>query len=423
MFAVLYCLIFGAILLQSYCKYKRFVSTISIFTFIWCFFGLISSLGVTGSRPPSVEVHLSAIVFVLIVDEIVLLFSKVDNAIPFRYNGLVVDAAHNIGIVQLFIWIMIIPMAIKSLTIFATTLSFAAVRINFFGANNFSSVYESLFLRQMPMGMLNGMILLCTFVSFEKKQYKYLIIAAIDTLIVSLVAGGRYSIMLLLYSILIMWINDPTILSNIQWIQKYKKLIKRFGITIFALLMLLTANRGQAIFKAIFLYYSGSLSFLDYILEYPERFALNQHMHGYMMFGFLFEPIVLLMKVLNLTDAKIPSYYFNIYCQDYYDIGDGIHSVLINANTSILYYYFRDFGFVGVLIGAVLVGSLTVFFFNKWKSMGDVLSGVMYLFMCNVLFNSIMTNQLFSLTPFFIVLTIILCTKTRKFPIEFKLRR
>ena len=423
MFAVLYSMIFWGILLQSYCKYKRFVSTISIFTFIWCFFGLISSLDITGSRVPSAEVHFAAIIFVLVVDEINLLFSKVDSAIPLKYNREANCVTYNIGLVQLFVWILVIPMAIKSFTVFASTLSLAAVRINFFGADNFSSVYESLFLRQMPMGMLNGMILICTFISFEKKQYKYLIIAAINTLIVSFVAGGRYSIMLLLYSIVIMWINDPTILSNIQWIQKYKKLIKRLGFTIFVLLMLLTANRGQAVFKAIFLYYSGSLSFLDYILEYPEHFALNQHMHGYMMFGFILEPLVLLLKVLGLTDAKIPSYYFNIYCQNYYDIGDGLHSILINANTSILYYYFRDFGFIGVFIGAVLVGSLTVYFFNKWKCMGNASSGIMYLFMCNVLFNSIMTNQLFSLTPFFIALTIILCTKTRKFPIEFTLRK
>lgn len=423
MFALLYCMIFGGILLQSYCKYKRLINIVSIFTFIWCFFGLVSSLGITGCRIPSAEVHLSAVTFVLIVDEIILLFTNVDCITPFKCNQEVIDEPYNIMPVQLFTWIMVIPMAIKSLTIFASTWSLAAVRINYFSSNNFDSVYESLFLRQMPMAMLNGMILICTFISFEKKQYKYLLIAAINTLIVSLVAGGRYSIMLLLYSFVIMWINDPSIFSNTQWIQKYKKLIRRIGVSVFILLIFLTANRGQDLFRTLFVYYAGSLSFLDYILEFPEQFALNQHDYGYMTFGFIFEPIVLLMKVLHLTEAKIPSYFFNIYCQNYYDIGDGFHSILINANTSVLYYYFKDFGFLGVCIGAVLVSSLTVIFFNNWKCKGSVSSGVMYLFMCNVLFNSIMTNQLFSLTPLFIVVTVLLCTKTKRFPIEFKLKR
>lgn len=424
MFALIYCMVFGIILIQSYSKYQRIINVVSIFTFFWCFFGSIASLGITGYRIPSIEVNFYAVTFVLIVDEIVLLFSK-DNAINLlkMYNRNSTDVSYNIGLIQLFLWILITPMAIKSLTVFFSTLNFSAVRAAFFGGGNFSSAYADLFLRMMPYGMLEGMVLTCIFFSFRNKQYMYLVMATIDTLILTVVSGGRYPIMLLLYSIVIMWINDQSNLFSIPWVQKYKKIIKRVGSTIFALLVILTINRGQAVFKSVVGYYAGSLSFFDYILEYPDSFALNQHMYGYMTFGFLLEPIVLFLKVLNLTDAKIPSYYFNIYCQEYYDVGDGLHSIVINANTSVLYYYFRDFGFLGVCVGAVIVGSLMVLFFNKWKSNESVFFGIMYLFMCNVLFNSIMTNQLFGMNPFFIALTIFLCTKTKKFPIEFKLKR
>lgn len=424
MVAIIYSSLFVFILIISYYKFHNIFNIVSIFSFIWFFFGIISSLGVTGYRVPSLEVYMYSLVFVLIVDSILLAtISKETNV---NLSLIPRDSSpHNnnqSGYVHSIVILLIIPMMIKSLRILFNTHSFTEVRLAFFGGDNFASPLADLVFRQLPMGMLQGLIIYYVYRSFETKKPAYLVLALIDTLIVSFVGGGRYAIMLFVVSIIVLLLNDRSILSNVAIIKKYMRTIRIITIIVGLLLLFLSVNRGQNIVKSALGYYSGSLSFLDYILSNKYQFALNERLFGYLTFGFILEPVVLLLKVIGITTAKVPSYYFNIYCQNFYNIGDGQNIKMFNNNTTILYYFLKDFGVLGILIGAVLISFLIVFLYNNWVNNHKPLFGMMYIFMCDVLFNSLMTNQLFKSTPLFIFLVLYLCTRKKLIPIKFVMK-
>lgn len=407
-----YFVLFSVVLIISSNKFHRYINVVSVFSGIWCLFGILSCLGLYGVRIPGGLVHVYVWLFVGIVDFIFLFFStrnhveKIDSYFEtYLYN----ERAKKF---QLLSSLLIIPLALKVIITLFKSGSFAAIRVMYFSGSNFSSMYQDLLFRIIPMSIFDALIIYFVYSSFKTKEYKYLLYALVDTLFVTIMNGGRYSFMLLLYSILLLWISGEINLSNQGRYQKYNRKLNRIATIVIIALLVVTINRGQKIIENILLYFSGSLSFLDYIIEHPFDFALDKPLNGYLTFAAFIEPIVLFLKVIGLTTMKVPSYEFNIYCQKYYNIGTGFKNIFINANTSIIYYFLRDFGSIGIVIGSIFVGGLLVFSYNKWKY-GNRFWGLVFIYMGNVMFNSIMTYQLIGSTPFFIVITFYMLTQNR----------
>lgn len=400
-------------------KFGRWTNVVSVFSFIW--FGItgFASLGVFGYRIPNLTTNIYIVTYVLIVNLIILFFStgKTDQC---EKSYLEMEPINNAFLIETIVLLLLSPSIMNAVRVFATSRSFVAVRLSYFRGDYLSSPFAGLLFKQIPIGMLQGLIIYHVFYSFETKRYKALAVAVFNTVLITVVNGGRYAIMLLIYSILILWMTNHISLSDSKWINKYRKSIKRTVIIILLAMVALTVNRGQVIYRSVIGYFSGSISFLDYIVQNPQLFELDQPLHGYLTFGFILEPIVFLLKYLRITDAKIPSYYFNIVGQNYYNVGNGTQTHYMNANTTIIYHFIRDFGFLGIIIGALLVGTLTVLFYNRWKKKNDRFAGMLFIYMCNVLFNSIMTNQLFANTPLFVFFAIYLCTHLNKTQISFK---
>lgn len=107
-------------------------------------------------------------------------------------------------------------------------------------------------------------------------------------------------------------------------------------------MVIVTILRGEDILnviKAAYLYFVGPFSYLELIISEPLRFGLEEPaMYGYLTLGFLFEPIVLILKALFGWGIDVPSYHFNIYAQKFVNIGD-TSVVLYNNNTTMLYTF------------------------------------------------------------------------------------
>ena len=420
MIIVGYCILYSIVLLLSYNKFHRIVNFVSVFSGIWCVFGSLSCLGLYEVRKPGILIHIYAWIFVGVVDLIFLLFST-------RRHIDIEDNIHEAIMynsrakkLQIIACLLIIPLALKVTSSLIGSGSLATIREMYFSGTNFASMYQDLVFRIIPMAFFDALIIYFVFYSFETRQYKYLIYALLDTLLVTIMNGGRYAFMLLLYSILLLWITGEISISKDNIFQRYKKRIQKIAVIIVIAMLIVTINRGQKIIENVMLYFSGSLSYLDYIIEHPSQFALDQPLHGYLTFAAIIEPLILFLKVLGLTTMKVPSYEFNIYCQKYYNIGTGSKYILINANTSVIYYFLRDFGSVGVVVGAVFMGWLLVKAYNKWQR-GNRFWGLVFIYLGNVAFNSIMTYQLIGPTPFLIIVAFYILTQ-KKIRVKFTKR-
>lgn len=402
---MLYLFLLSVLILLAYNKFHSFFNFVSVFSGIWFIFGIISCLGMYGMRKPSLTTHICVWLFVVSVSCLFLMFCKNESRALKDISHLSVRNGKTMCILT---YILLLPLFIKILNKYIQTGNFSEVRLYYFSGTVFNSMIQDMLLRTFPIGMLEALVIYYVFLSFDKHQHKLLLYAVFNSLLITFINGGRYGIMLLIYSIVILLMTNNFKINKLTIIRKYKKRIRNIAVLSTGIMFLITAIRGQAVLKSIVMYFSGSLSYLDYIISNPSIFALDKPTNGYLTFGVVTEPIVLIMKTMGLTSIKVPSYEFNIYCQQYYNIGTGTKEVLINANTSIIYYFLRDFGILGIFIGAIFVSSATIYAYNNWKSRGNKFYGMIFVYMCYTLFNSLMTYQFFGTMPLFIFFTLYL---------------
>ena len=396
-------LLFTLIAIISYVKFHKLINFIFLFSGLWLFFGAVSSLGVIGGRVPSLEVYFFSWIFVLVVDVLVWCFARpFCSSGEFRNNY--VEIKH-VYFLQIMNYILLIPLAINMITYLMATGSLVAARNYYFSGEVFSSYYLGEIFKTIPMSMLNAMMLGWVFYSFRMKNYRYLIIAFIDVILISVLNGGRYAILGVLYAIVIMLFSGELKFNGFNFfrIKKYKRYILASICFVVIFMIYITITRGQSLISSIVSYFSGSYAYLDYILDNPSQFALNEKTYGYLTFGSITEPFVIMLKVLGITDAKVPSYEFNIYCQNFYNIGTGTKVFMYNANTSVLYYYLRDFGFLGIIIGAIFFSSCLIYAYNR--RLNNTFYSLCFVYVCIALFNSLMTYSLFGTGPLYTIIT------------------
>jgi oligosaccharide repeat unit polymerase len=404
-----YLVLFLIFLCISRRKFHKWINTVSVFTFLWCFFGAISSLGLFYMRIPDIKIHQYAWLFVTSVNIPFLgivkkheVFQDKNNSVTEKLN----DRGHIVVLVQLFALLMLTPLLFKMLINFVSYGSLTLIRQYFFSGEVFSSVYLDLLFRQLPFGMLQGLIVYYVFYSIKCKSFRHVIFAIINTLLATIVSGGRYPVMLLIYSMIVVLIMED---KKIHIKNRFSKRIKIIIAISVIFMLAVTLNRGQAIVKSIVVYFSGSFSFLDYIVSSPKMFALDQKTYGYLLFGAIFEPVVLALKVLGLTNIKVPQWHFNTYCQSFYNIGTPVFPIYYNNNTSIIYYLLRDCGVWGIILGGLFIGILLSKLHNQTKK-GKLFSSLVYIYMINTLFNTVMTHQFFGTIPLFVLLTLLVCS-------------
>lgn len=410
----------------SYIKFKTYMNLVSIFTGLWCFFGILSTFGMYGMRIPVLQVHLYACLFVFLVDIIILMFcrkhTKSEMCSHKEFETVTTQDKDSKGyatFIQVVALIFYIPMIVNSIQAFLES-GFVGIRNSYFGAEYESRYLFSLLCKTMPASFMTGLIVHYIYSAFETRRWKFFVYAFLNAILLMLVNGGRYALMqVLLSAVVLMVMRGRSVQKADRQEQVFKRKIKKGIVAIALVMFMVTIFREQEIFKNIVVYFSGSFSFLDYILDNPADFGLTDNLNGYLTFGCVTEPIVLGLKVLGLTAMKTPSYLFNIVGQNFYDIGSGSTTLLFNNNTTALYYFLRDFGVWGIIIGGIFLASLVVYSYNKWNS-GSRFHALIYVYMAVILLNSIMTYQLFGCNPFFVVVALHFCCKKAKIRIVWR---
>ena len=127
-----------------------------------------------------------------------------------------------------------------------------------------------------------------------------------------------------------------------------------------------------------------------------------------MTFSVITEPVILILKQLGLTLAKTPSWYFNIHCQPFYNIAINGNPLYFNNNTSIIYFLYYDFGRLGSLIGAWVMGGLISYVYNKAKETSTFFN-VLYIYIAVGLLLTVMYYRFFGVKALFVILSLWLC--------------
>ncbi|SHF22063.1 O-antigen polymerase [Alkalibacter saccharofermentans] len=376
-----------------------------VLTVPWCIFAGLSTLGINNLRTPSLKTHLYILTFILFFNLMYFLFSQK----RFKIDILTEDINYQfryklIYFSNIISWIFMIPIILNAYHIISNY-GFLAIRsYAFVSSDVLVGGFDKFIAQTIIRGIFQATVLLAMInIAFKKKTPFLTVCAIINVIIYTFVFGGRFQILQLIMYYLFAHMFSKKIIVN-------KELKRKMSYGLIAILIstmvYVTLKRGSDNFiYSLISYYAGPFSFLDYILNNPETFDLNNYLWGAATLGFITEPITLILKLLFRLDIHIASYYINICTQPFYEIGPGRY---FNALTTVIYPFIRDFGYFGIIVGSVFLAGFSGLLEKAFLKKKKIVYFCLYIHLIYIIFNSILAYSLLSYPSVMVLFFIIL---------------
>lgn len=406
----IYVIILSVVYFITKRKYKTVFKLNFFYTALWCFCGITSMYNRLNLLKPRLSIHIMIIISIILFN--IIYFSSIRKNIKVDFSHVDLDNKINKKIIYVinFVAILFISIHIISATklIISNGFDLGLIRDEVYvSITKNSNNYEQLITRVIPTGVFSVVSLIAAvYLVLGKKDYLYL--ALMDIVIGTITFGGRNFIL----NFILYYVSACSILNTKMKI----KIKKRYVIIGILILWITTSIRTGSILgfmDNIIMYLSGSLSFLEYILSNPIEYGLNDGlMYGYMTFAFILEPIILVLKSLFGISAKVPSYYFNNYVQNFVNISDtGIS--LYNNNTTMFFNFIKDFGIYGVYISVIFLVTFIVNMEKKFYRNNNIRNLFYLIYLYTIIFTSSISYKLngISSSLIFILLWIITLKK------------
>ena len=387
MIIFVYIVLFILILIFNFFKHRNILTVGVLISFIWILCGIFIEIRFLPIIKPSIQVHSYIFQFLLIFNLIYLLFLKKNNRL--KFFPIFQISKNKIAFLYIFniLAILIILPLTYRVAIFVIENGFYTYRSYIFQYIEDSHYLQFLY-KNIIFSIFDTTALITAFSLATRKKSKLLIIMTIiGILLYTFTFGGRYSI----FNFIIYYVSSVVIVKYRH--NHFKVRYAVFGILALLLVTNIRGNGSYSILESIYLYFIGSFSYLQYILDHPIYYGLSDNFHGFLTFGFIFEPIVLTMKQFFGSNLDVPSFYFNIYAQQFVNIGDS-NVVMYNNNSTMFYVFIRDFGNLGVTIGSIILSSVFVYFSNKFYTNKKIVSGVILVYLSNVIITGTMMYSL-----------------------------
>lgn len=381
MIIFLYTFINLIFLIISKTKKKSGLNVVGLITFLWSVFPILAAFNIYGLKSPRLEIHFFVMTFLTIFNLI-----NIQSKTPRKLStDIKLNKTVSIKILLVFILaiVMLSPYLFLGLKMFLENFDLLSVRKNvFYNSELNQGYYFSFFFKTLPIIILNALVIIINFNVMNKRiKGIFMNLSIISMILIVFLSSGRYIFITFLISILF---------SVDIKLSKFNRKSKMFIIFALLLLLIITLSRSESVLRSIVIYYSGSFSFFEYILSNPSTFNVDSNLYGQATFGFIIEPIMLLFKFLGFTAAKVPSYYFNTTIQNFYNIGSE-QKIMFNNNTTLLYYFYRDFNYIGIIIGAIFYSIMFRLSRNGYYK-GNLKLSYTYIYLIIIFLNGIMTG-------------------------------
>lgn len=410
MLTLLYLLIFISVSFLTLIRCRSIFRINVIFTFIWCLCASLSCYGILGMRIPGAPIHYFVVVTIIVFNLFYLLritsnpLSNKDDSTP--EVNIRMMLLYILNVVSL---ISLLPYCLISLRRFLSTgiLGYRGDLIKELSAND----YTLFFIREIPSAIFSVTIFIFAVLLFTKKSNKIIAaIVIIDLLVFTIVFGGRYLILRFIVTIIITWLAFN---STRLKMRKIKVRYILFSILFILLVTQIRLGNNYTIVENFSLYYVGPLSFLDLIMHNTESFNIfTEYYYGYFTFAPFFEPIVLFLKFTFGVNWEVPSYLINMYTQNFYNIGSS-NLITFNNSTTMLYPFLRDYGYLGLIIGPAILGGIVGCLERRFLEKHSIKSLILYVFLCNVLIDSVLSYTLISTQSGITILLILYLVKNQ----------
>lgn len=270
--------------------------------------------------------------------------------------------------------------------------------------------------------------------SFVSTFYDWIIVPAVSILLIILIINLfvkklpiLFNMITLLNMILYVFSSSGRILMmhavvllffcykffNIQIPKKTKKNIALIGISVIYLLLIMTyfRTKDSTAVSTLYSYFCIDIPLLSYWVEYIDNNDIMSF--GNSFFRGILEGVNFLLGKLNLSTplfwemqevySLIQNSWIEVFPRNWY-----------NAYVSCFFYFYFDFGLLGVILGSFIFGKLSSSLYNLLKKERNLLSIILYMIIIQVIIDSFMRWQLGTLTYIIILFFGILTIRAKK---------
>lgn len=408
MFIFIYLGLLITSLVLTYGKFKKIIQPNTIFTVLWSSVGVLAICNNLPIREPSIQIHNYIIMSLITFNLIYLSFTKGSKQTIKKPK--IYEYKINYKLIYLMNLIAILIVSPYTISALSTILQsgFANVRDVTYVSINEGTAIVAIITRTIPLSIFGATYVIAA-IQLARNKYKLLPIALIDILISTVTFGGRFAIL----NFIVYYFSSYFLVKKDISI-KIKKRYIVIGVVGLIIVTSLRNSGGMSVLDMGILYFVGSLSYLEVILSRPELYGLFQSpKYGYLTFGFIIEPIVLALKVIGL-DLKVPSYFFNTYAQPWANIGADGYNIWYNNNTTMIYTFLLDFGWIGILVGTSFIAILAAKAQNSYNKDSNFRSLCILVYMIGVIMSSTIKYNLTSLSTSIIFILLMIFVKKVK---------
>jgi len=289
--------------------------------------------------------------------------------------------------------------------------TFSQIRSNTLNIVEFSNYYSLIYqyiakpivFLSIPLGIIDFYI--------GKKKIIYFTIILIVFL--SLVEGGRF---ILYYFIVLNIISYSIFKSKIKIKKSIMTVSTIITILIILLVYFISDSRGiENYFEHTYLYLAGSIPHLSLRIS-----QIRNYTYGFTFISGFVKPIFVFLNGLGIL--SYPEFYINVL--SYANVEDVVfiaNNTTYNAFVTPVFYFYLDFGIIGVILYSIIYGMLLGFSYSLIKRKMNILNLFIFLMIMQGVFTSMVRWQFitphYALTFIYILLFV---KKNNKSKIENK---
>lgn len=222
----------------------------------------------------------------------------------------------------------------------------------------------------LPLCVLCIYTSLALFIRYS--HFKYFVISIIFILIFTLSTAGRMTAVSFLLVFVIAFYTKNK--SNILYFLKNRKNILLIIIIILITFKVLS-SRNTDIFKTINTYYGYPLIHMQIKLEMLDK---NIMTYGLTSLQGILRPIILVLHFIGINDLSLFDYATSTQYLANSAVFIGYNHNAYNTFVTLFYYFFIDFGYLGVCIFSMIFGYICGRSFKLWKLTNKIYYEIQY---------------------------------------------
>lgn len=317
-------------------------------------------------------------------------------------------------LIHIIVLSILITRSIKALQLMFSGVSYNVIRYNYFRQETIMSGYDHIINNLFVVPILTFSII---FISIQIFHRKINITLTISTLLcISLYvfsSGGRSIILLLVIATVSSYMLNK---RNSMHINIGKKILLQlllcvatFSLIYVSLERLDTGGDLSDVFNTVVRYFTAPYIYFENMLGYAKND--NVSLFGGAFFGGIIDVLIFMFRFLGFEIYPMSSY-ISEHNQTYIVIsGDG---AIYNAFPTMLYTFYYDGGYLGIIIGSFLFGLLSFITFQKFNKSHSLATMGIYITVILMIYESPMRWMGSFSSPWIVILLFIIYNLTTK---------